>query len=532
MKRIVKELLTKEFLTSEHQIKESRPMTDEDDTDPSTDRHSAANMSADEFRAAGHRLIDTIAEFYESLPERPVTQAETPQEIRTLLGNGNLPDRGTAANELLEETAQRLFDHSLHNGHPRFLGYITSSATPLGALADLLAASVNNNLGKWDLSPLASEIEAQTVRWIAELIGYPADCGGLMSSGGNMANFLAFVAARKAGADWPIRDQGLHDRNDKSRRLTVYGSRETHTWVEKAADVTGLGTDAIRWIETDAQQRMCADALETRLDADIADGCIPFIVIGTAGNVSTGAVDPLVALADICARRNIWFHVDGAYGAPAATQPDASADLKALTRADSVALDPHKWLFNPIEAGCTLVRNPKALADAFSFEPPYYRLDASQAEPGLNYYAMGMQNTRGFRALKVWLNLRHIGRAGYVDMIGRNIALARHLYQLAEAHTELEAIENHLSITNLRFVPHDLSDDKGAHTDYLNELNTALLERLQKGGETFVSNAIIDSRYTLRACVVNFRTTRTDIDALPEIITRVGRELDADLRQP
>jgi aromatic-L-amino-acid decarboxylase len=506
-------------------------MTDGDDTSLPIDRHAVANMSADEFRSAGHRLVDTIAEFYESLPERPVTRAETPREIRTLLGNGKLPDQGTAAETLLEETAQQLFDHSLHNGHPRFLGYITSSATPLGALADLLAASINNNLGKWDLSPLASEIEAQTVRWIAELIGYPTDCGGIMSSGGNMANFLAFVAARKAGADWPVRQQGLHDQKGKARHLTAYCSRETHTWIENAADVTGLGTDAIRWIETDAQQRMRPDVLEARLDEDIADGFIPFIVSGTAGNVSTGAVDPLVALADICAQRSLWFHVDGAYGAPAATQPDASADLLALARADSVALDPHKWLYNPIEAGCTLVRNPQALADAFSFEPSYYRLDTNETEPGLNYYSMGMQNTRGFRALKVWLNLRHIGREGYVDMIGRDIALARHLYQLATAHDELEAIENHLSITNLRFVPRDLSDDTDSHAEYLNELNMALLEQLQKGGETFVSNAIIDSRYTLRACVVNFRTTRQDIDSLPGIIVRVGRELDMSLRE-
>jgi len=502
-------------------------MTRKNDPEELNKRRAPANLDTDEFRAAGHQLVDTIADFFESLSERPVTRAETASEIRALLGDATLPDRGTAAGELLEETAQMLFDHSLHNGHPRFLGYITSSAAPLGALAELLSASVNNNLGKWDLSPLASEIEAQAVRWIAELIGYPAGCGGIMSSGGNMANFLAFVAARKARADWPIREQGLCGQQG---RLTVYGSRETHTWIEKAADVTGLGTDAIRWIETDAQQRMRTDALEARLDADIADGCIPFIVIGTAGNVSTGAVDPLAALADICTRRGIWFHVDGAYGAPAAAQPDASDDLVALARADSVALDPHKWLYNPIEAGCTLVRDPMALTEAFSFQPSYYRLDDSRSEPGPNYYAMGMQNTRGFRALKVWLNLRHVGRSGYVKMIGQDIALARRLYRLAEAHDELEAIANHLSITNLRFVPRGLASEKDTHTDYLNQLNTALLDRLQKGGEIFVSNAIIDSRYTLRTCVVNFRTTQKDIDALPEIIVRVGQELDTEIR--
>jgi len=497
--------------------------------DEPAQRRAPANLSAEEFRAAGHQLVDTIAGFFESLPERPVTRAETPAEIRALLDDDKLPEHGTPAGELLDKTAHLLFDHSLHNGHPRFFGYITSSAAPLGALADLLAASINNNLGKWDLSPFACEIETQTVRWIAELIGYPAGCGGIMSSGGNMANFLAFVAARTAQTDWPIRDQGLHG---EARQLTVYGSRETHTWIEKAADITGLGTDAIRWIDTDAQQRMCPEALEAQLDTDIANGCLPFIVVGTAGNVSTGAVDPLAALADICTQRRLWFHVDGAYGAPAAALPDASADLTALARADSVALDPHKWLYNPIEAGCTLVRDPTALSAAFSFEPSYYRLEtnAGEAEPGLNYYAMGMQNTRGFRALKVWLNLRHVGRSGYVDMIGQDIDLARRLHRLAAVHEELEAVTQHLSITNLRFVPDDLSVDNGTHADYLNDLNKALLDRLQQGGETFVSNAIIDSRYTLRACVVNFRTTGDDIDALPEIIVRTGRQLDEDMR--
>ncbi len=500
-------------------------MTAADKPPTRDERRAPANLSPEEFRVAGHRLVDAVARFLESLPERPVTRAETATEIRTLLGDGGLPDHGTPADALLDETARLLFDHSLHNGHPRFLGYITSSAAPLGALADLLAAGINANLGKWDLSPIASEIEAQTVRWIAEFIGYPGG-HGIMSSGGNMANFIAFMAARTARADWPIRTQGLRG----GPRLTVYGSRETHTWIEKAADVTGLGTDAIRWIDTDAQQRLRPDALEARLAADRAAGDVPFIVVGTAGNVSTGAVDPLAALADICARHELWFHVDGAYGAPAAALPDAPADLAALARADSVALDPHKWLYSPIEAGCTLVRDPKTLAAAFDFQPPYYRLADAEAEPGLNYYALGMQNTRGFRALKVWLGLRHVGRSGYIDMIGQDIELARRLYRLADTHDELEAIAQNLSITNLRFVPRGLSPDDAAQADYLNELNTALLERLQKSGEAFVSNAIIDSRYTLRACVVNFRTTAADIDALLEIIVRIGRALDAERR--
>ena len=215
------------------------------------DRSAPADMDASEFREAGYWLVDRISEFFESLPERCITPAESPNTVRRLIGDSGLPSAGTPAAALLDEAVDLCFDHALHSGHPKFLGYISSSADPLGALADLLAAAANPNLGKWDLSPVASEIEAQAVRWLAELIGFPVPCGGLMVSGGNMANFLAFIAARRNKAPWDIRDAGVYG---DPRRLTAYASRETHTWIEKAADVSGIGTGAIRWIDTDSQQ--------------------------------------------------------------------------------------------------------------------------------------------------------------------------------------------------------------------------------------------------------------------------------------
>ena len=290
-------------------------------------RCAAANLDSEEFRRAGHALVDAIAEFYASLPARPITRADSPQIIRDLLGDSPLPAEGTAAEALLQEITPLAFEHSLHNGHPRFLGYITSSAAPLGALADLLAASINSNVGKWDLSPLASEIEAQTIRWLAELVGFPPGGSGLLSSGGNMANMIGFFAARTAQAQHVVRRSGLRA---TERQLIAYGSGETHTWIEKAADVSGIGTDAIRWIDTDASQRINVAALEQQIARDKAEGHLPFLVVGTAGNVSTGAVDALTELANICRRENLWFHVDGAYGAPAAALPDAADDLKRL----------------------------------------------------------------------------------------------------------------------------------------------------------------------------------------------------------
>ncbi len=494
---------------------------------PENRRETPINLSGEDFRKLGHALVDRIAEFYDSLPERPVTRAPTPQEVRSLLGDTALPEDGTDAAKLLDRIAPLLFRESLHNGHPKFLGYITSSAAPLGALGDLLAAAINSNVGAWDLSPVASEIERQTIRWIAEFIGYPTDCGGIMVSGGNMANLIGFYAARKAKTKWEIRETGLYAEN---KPLAVYASDATHTWIQKAADLSGIGTDNIRWIASDGRQRMRIGELEKQIVADHKDGRLPFLAVGAAGTVSTGAVDPLAGIAAVCESHDLWFHVDGAYGAPAAALPDASEDLRGLALADSIALDPHKWLYAPLEAGCTLVRDPKHLTDAFRFQPEYYRFEDEEGGSRVNFYEYGVQNSRGFRALKVWLSLAAIGRSGYVDMLTEDIALAERLYDAAAEHAELEACTRELSITTFRYRPTDLVSQSAEIETYLNELNEKILSQIQSGGEAYVSNAVLDGRMLLRSCIVNFRTSAEDIDALPEIVTRLGRSLDQELR--
>ena len=490
-----------------------------------SDRRAPIELDAEEFRRLGHGLVDELADFLGALPARRVAPGETPHEIRTALGGDGLPEHGTPADELLAETVRLLFEHSTFNGHPRFLAYITSSAAPIGALGDLLAATVNPNVGGWGMSPLASELEAQTIRWIAELIGYPADCGGLLVSGGNMANFIGFLAARRARAPFNVRTEGMAACEEGP--LRVYGSAETHTWIHKAADLFGLGTDAIRWIETDGDQRMLVPALREAIAADRAEGATPLLVVGTAGSVSTGAIDPLDEIAALCREEGIWFHVDGAYGAPAAVLPDAPPQLKALALADSVAIDPHKWLYAPLEAGCALVRDPQALLDAFTYRPPYYAFHEGEDAP-ISYVDYGPQNSRGFRALKVWLGLRQVGREGYVRMISDDIALAGELHRLASADPELEAWTTSLSVTTFRYVPTDVEPGDAEADEYLDELNREIRDRLEHGGETYVSNAVVDGTYLLRACVVNFRTTAADIAALPEIVKRIGTEAHAD----
>jgi aromatic-L-amino-acid/L-tryptophan decarboxylase len=485
-------------------------------------RRAPLDMDAAEFREAGYQLVDRISEFLASLGKRPVNPGESPARVREALGSDRpLPQQGADTSLLLNRAADLLFDHSLFNGHPRFLGYITSSAAPIGALADLLASVVNPNVGAWPLSPMASEIEAQTLRWICEMLHYPADSGGIFVSGGNVANLVCFLAARRAKAGADVRGAGLRE-----RRLRVYCSQETHTWIQKAADISGLGTDSIRWIGTNDQLQIDTCALRKRIAEDLAAGDQPFLVVGTAGTVSTGIVDPLPELGAICREFRLWFHVDGAYGGLATVLPAPPPELAGLREADSVAVDPHKWLYAPLEAGCAFVRNREDLKNAFSWHPPYYHF----GDEATNYHDLGPQNSRGFRALKVWLALQQAGRDGYAQMIADDVGLSRKLFDRIGQYSELEPLTQSLSIATFRFVPADL-DGKGAKDQaYIDELNRELLTRLQNSGEVYLSNAVIRGRFALRACIVNFRTSENDIAALPQLVIRLGRDLDSILR--
>jgi aromatic-L-amino-acid decarboxylase len=483
-------------------------------------------MSADAFREAGHRLVDAVGALLESLPSRPVARDETPTDLRALLPAA-LPRHGRPAGALLEEVAPLLVEHSLFNGHPRFFGYITSSAAPIGALADLLAAAVNPNVGGWQLSPLASEIEGQCVRWIAELLGMPAGTDGLLVSGGNMANFVAFLAARRAKGGPEVRETGV----GAGGPLVFYAASETHTWAEKAADLFGHGAAARREVPVRDDLTMDVEALARMVDEDRRAGARPFLVVGNAGTVSTGAVDPLPRLAAIAREQGLWLHADGAYGAPAALTGEAPADLReGLALADSVAVDPHKWLYAPLEAGCTLVRHPGALRDTFSYTPPYYRFDGEEEDPRTNYFELGPQNSRGFRALKVWLALQQAGVEGYRRMIGDDIRLARALDACVRREPRLEAWTLGLSIATFRYVPEGVRPGTTDGEEYLNRLNEELLHRLKTCGEVFLSNAVVRGTFLLRACIVNFRTALADVEAVPGIVVRHGAAVDRELR--
>ncbi|WP_423129106.1 pyridoxal phosphate-dependent decarboxylase family protein [Gaoshiqia sp. Z1-71] len=507
-----------------------------------TGKNTTLNMGADEFRSAAHELTERIATFMEELPEMNVTKGENPIAIRSFLTNKSLPLQGEESREILKEASELLFGHSLFNGHPRFWGYITSSAAPIGALADFLASSVNANVGAFALSPMATEIEQQTIAWLSELIGYQANSGGIFVSGGNMANFLGFLAARRNKIGEKIREEGLAGLPLKpviqpwgaysqvpfpkpgKKHFTVYCAKGTHTWIQKAVDLFGHGTDSIRWIDLTDSQQMSVTHLQEQIRIDIRQGHQPFLVVGNAGSVSTGTVDPLREIANFCKTRDLWFHIDGAYGAPAAVVPELANLFDGLAEADSIALDPHKWLYSPLEAGCILVRDRKYLHDAFSFNPEYYNFGGNGYDQPVNFHEYGMQNSRGFRALKVWMSIKQMGKNGLTDMIRNNINLSEKLFHLVQETPDLQAISQNLSITTFRYVPSDIEDEV-----YLNKLNQELLNKLQSGGEVFLSNAIVNGHYCLRPCIVNFRTSYADLEALVSIVLREGKKIHESL---
>jgi glutamate/tyrosine decarboxylase-like PLP-dependent enzyme len=367
------------------------------------------------------------------------------------------------------------------------------------------------------LSPAASELELHLTRWLAERFGLPQGSGGLMTSGGAASNLTALKAARDAKAGADVRQNGLG-----GLRLALYTSEEAHATIAEAADLLGLGERAARAIPTDAASSMRIDALETAIADDLAAGVVPFAVAATAGTTATGAVDPLPQVADLCAKHDLWMHVDAAYGGAAVFAPELRPLLAGIERADSISFDPHKWLYTPQSSACLLVRDPATLLRSFSIDAAYVRDDASLSGRGLNIGELGPQWSRAFLALKVWLSLAAHGTEAYGRRIAHDVELARYLDERVRAHPDLEPMcPVTLSIACYRYAPAGAGLDDHA----LDALNERLMVAIRRDGRAFPSNAELGGRYCLRACLVNHRTEADDIDALLEATLRLGAEL-------
>lgn len=472
--------------------------------------------SADEIKRVGYRVVDLIAHHLTTLPGRPVFQPFDPDLAKEYLASSAPPGAGENADEILKAFAEQIEPFPFGNGHPRFHGWVNSPPAVMGIFADALAAAMNPSCAGGNHA--AIYVERQVIGWFKSILGFPETSMGLLVSGGSMASLTALAVARHQKCGFDIRSQGLQENGP---RLVFYKTAEGHGCSQKAIELMGIGNSNIRVIDHDGSQRMIPNKLDEAIRADLQAGCQPIAVIASAGTVNTGAIDPLADIADICQRHGVWLHVDGAYGAPAILSRQYREQLAALARADSLALDPHKWLYVPVEAGLVLVRDAQAMRAAFSLVPAYLRTDGSvQGVGGLPWFSeFGFQQTRGFRALKVWMALKHHGTEGYGRAIEHDIELAVRLAETLRGEPDFEVFEpQSLSIVCFRFLPKELCRDESV----LNALNKALLERMQLEGKSFLSSTVMDGKFWLRACIVNPRTSLEDILALIECSREAG----------
>jgi aromatic-L-amino-acid/L-tryptophan decarboxylase len=433
-----------------------------------------------------------------------VGQPPVDERLRELLRQP-LPEAGTATEEAIADAAVAL-DESIAQPRPRYFAFIGSSGLEIGVIADALAACYDVNLAVW--AGAASEVELQAVRWAGELVGFPAEAGSF-TSGGTVSNLTALMAAREHAIP------GSRHDGVAGRSLALYCSSEVHYSVVRAAELLGIGSNRVRALPIDERRRLRPEAVAEAIDADRADGVVPVAVVATAGTTLTGAVDPMDELADICAERDVWLHVDGAYGLPAALAPSAASLFRGIERADSAAIDAHKWLYLPKACGIVLVRRIGDLESALGHEGGYLPHDRQE----LHAADLTLEYSRPFRALKLWLALRVHGAAAFRAAIERNLKQARLLYRSIAASPELAPLphEPQLSVVPFRHVPEGVRD--------LDAHNTELVRRLQEGGEFWVAHAHIDGAVYVRPCLVNFRTTDDDVLAFVEHVERLGREI-------
>lgn len=469
-------------------------------------------------RALGHRMVDDMMDYLEGVRNRPAWQP-IPEDVRQTL-QAPLPVDPTDPAKVYALFREAILPHPTGNIHPRFWGWVMGTGTPEGMLAEMLAAGMNPNLGGGDHVPVY--VESQVLDWCKHMLGYPADASGLLVSGGSMANLVGLTVARNTRAAFPAREKGLRA---GGHQLTLYSSKETHSSNLKAAELLGLGREALRLIRTDRQFRVDVEALEAAILADRAAGHQPFCVVGNAGTVNTGAFDDLQALADLCAREGLWFHVDGAFGALAALSPELKPLVAGMERADSVAFDMHKWMYMPIEIGCALVRREREHREAFSLTPDYLTHADRGLAGGASWFSdYGVQLSRGFRALKAWFSLMTHGVDRYRRLIEQNVEQAQFLAERVDAERELQRLAPApLNIVCFRFLAPNLDDHA------LNRLNEELLLRMHESGLAVPSSTTLDGRYALRVAITNHRSRREDFDLLVRETLRLGRDLTAEI---
>jgi len=465
--------------------------------------------SADEIRNWGNSVTQYMVDYLGELRDRPAYRHMSSREIRSGL-ESKLPIKGTDFDSLLKVFREAIVPFSRQNAHPRMFGYVQSPGTPIAAFADLLASSLNANLTVWRSAPAPVELERLTIDWIRQILGFRAEAGGLFVSGGSMANLAALAAARQT------KQQSLG-------RLRMYASSATHFSIIKAAALLGIGREDVQHVAMDERSRMRVDDLVAKIDADLEAGYVPFCVVANAGTVDTGAVDPLCEIREVANRFQVWMHVDGSYGAFAILAHSAKKLFAGMEQADSIALDPHKWLYLPVDVGCVIYRDPETARATFAHEAEYTRMFGEEADEAFVCWDYGPELSRRFRALKVWMLLKGVGLDRLSEAIESNLACAQHLEAMVRASDDFEMVAPvELSIFCFRHVPAQLRNESPKQIDQFNE---RLLVALQRDGSSYLSNATLGGRFALRGCVLNYRTTLRDMEILLEDLRRVAKSL-------
>jgi len=465
--------------------------------------------SADEIRDWGNSVTEFMIKYLADLRDRRVYRYTSSREIRDGL-DAALPTKGIDFDSLLKVFCETIIPFSRQNAHPRMFGYVQSPGTAIGAFADLLVSTLNANLTIWRSAPAPVELERLTIDWIRQILGFPAEAGGLFVSGGSMANLAGLAAARQT-------------KDRSSGRLRMYASSATHFSITKAAALLGIGRENVRQVAVDERFRMRVDDLLAKITADLDAGYIPFCVVGNAGTVDTGAVDPLAEIRELANRFELWMHVDGSYGAFAVLAKSARKLFAGMEQADSIALDPHKWLYLPVDVGCVIYRDPEIARATFAHEAEYTRMFGEEADEAFVCWDYGPELSRRFRALKVWMLLQGVGLDRISEAIESNLACARHLESIVRTSDDFEmAAPVELSIFCFRHVPMQLRSESPKAVDAFNE---RLLVALQRDGSSYLSNATLADRFALRGCVLNYRTTLRDMEILLDDLRRVGKSL-------
>jgi glutamate/tyrosine decarboxylase-like PLP-dependent enzyme len=472
--------------------------------------------SEDEIRRWGESAVSAMADYLGGIRERRLYPETSSADIRAMLDE-ELPLEGVSFDELLETFRNTIVPLSRQNAHPRMFGYAQAPGSAIAAVADLLASTLNANLTAWRSAPAAVEIEMLTIDWIKQILGFEQSAGGLFVSGGSMANFAAIAAARSAQAPEQLAAKGAQALPQPMR---IYASRETHHSVAKAATLLGIGHDNVCTIAADERCRLRIDDLVAQIESDREAGRLPFCVVANAGTINTGACDPLTEVRAVADRFNLWMHVDASYGGFAIMAPSARAMLAGIEQADSIALDPHKWLYLPVGCGCVIYRDPASARTAFSHDADYTRIIGVEADEAFAFWDYGPELSRRFRALKVWMLIKSVGVRALSESIEKDLACARYLERLVNASDDFEmlaAVE--LSIFCFRYLPPGL--DRGHDDAEISQFNERLLVALQRDGSSYLSNATINGRFALRGCVMNYRTQLRDMEILLADLRRV-----------